>query len=445
VAEELRSRLPRLAGVALEDIRKRTAVLCIGVILFCIVVYQVAVLCLAWRWGSAQEFSQQIRGADLAPGNAEAWDRLGEALTSNFDSADPARAISFFQRAVEVDPRSAHDWMDLAQAYEINGNAAGAATAYEQAQRDYPISAEVSWKYGNFLLRQGKTAEGLHEVHQALVTDPSLITLAISRIWDAEADVQVILRDVLPAGEGARFQALNFFAVRHNQAAALETWEDIASLAKTKPIAIQDAFPFLEDLIRTDQAAQAARIWREVLAAARLPDAKLTDDSLIWNGGFEKPIVNGGLGWRLEQVPGAYISVDSTIYHSGRKSLRVDFTGGVNLDFWNVHEYVPVEPRTHYVFECFMRTQSISTDSGMRFEIEDLNDNGVQLLTPDLTGTNSWTPVRTDVATGQYTRFLDVRLRRLPSRLFDNKLSGTVWVDDVSLLQEPSQPAETRP
>jgi hypothetical protein len=429
----------------LEDGRKRAAVLCGAVIVFCAIIYQAGILFLAWHWGSAREFSEQIRGADLAPGNAEAWDRLGEALTSNFDNAQPAKAISFFQRAVKIDPRSAHDWMDLAQAYEIDGDVPQANAAYKNAQLDYPISAEVSWKYGNFLLRQGKTAEGLREMHQALVTDPSLVPLAISRIRDAEPDVHVIVRDVLPEGEEARFQALDFFAARHDQAAALETWEEIAALAKTRPISIQDAFPFLQELIRADQATQAERIWREALRAARWPESQPTDGSLIWNGGFEEPIANGGLDWRMEQAVGAYISTDSNIYHSGEKSLRVDFTGGVNLDFSNVQEYVPVEPSTHYVFQCFMRTQSISTESGMRFEILDLNDNQVSLMTPDLTGTNPWTPVRADVTTGQNTHFLDIRLRRLPSRLFDNKLSGTAWVDDVSLLQEPTPAAESHP
>lgn len=115
------------------------------------------------------------------------------------------------------------------------------------------------------------------------------------------------------------------------------------------------------------------------------------------------------------------------------------------MDFWNAHEYVPVEPLTHYVFQYFIRTQAISTESGMRFEIEDPNDKGAYALTSDLTGTNSWTPIHADITTGRDTHFLDVRLRRLPSRLFDNKLSGIVWVDDVSLRQAPGPDREPRP
>jgi len=38
-----------------------------------------------------------------------------------------------------------------------------------------------------------------------------------------------------------------------------------------------------------------------------------------------------------------------------------------------------------------------------------------------------------DLTTGPQTHFLAVRLMRTPSRMFDNKLGGTVWIAGVSL------------
>lgn len=411
---------------------------------FLAVVYPAIKLWLAWSWECSRSLGEQIRGASLTPGDAEAWDRIGEAVASNFD-AQPGAAVPFFEHAVKVDPRSASDWMNLAEAYEADGNIPGATAAYGRARQDYPISAEVSWKYGNFLLRQGQVSEGLKQVHRAVVTDYRLVPLALSRVWNSDPDVHVILNDVLPPGQYARLQALDFFAGIHERTAALETWKGVVSSAKAVPISLGDAFPYLQYLIATDQATEAESTWREAIAAARWPESQQASGSLIWNGGFEEPIASGGLDWRISQVAGAYTETDSNVHHSGAKSLRVDFTGGVNLDFWNVDQIVPVEPATNYVFEYFMRTQSISTESGLRFEVLDLNDNQVNLMTPDLTGTNPWTPMKIDIATGHKTRFLDIRLRRLPSRLFDNKLSGTVWVDDVRLLPKPASTTVSRP
>jgi hypothetical protein len=44
-----------------------------------------------------------------------------------------------------------------------------------------------------------------------------------------------------------------------------------------------------------------------------------------------------------------------------------------------------------------------------------------------------------DVTTSRETHFLQVRLLRTGSRLFENKLSGTVWIGDVSLVPVESE------
>lgn len=413
--------------------------------IFVAIIYQAATLWIAWHWERSSEQSEQIKGARLIPGNAEAWDRIGEAEEANFD-APPTAAIGLLKHAVKANPLSPRNWMDLAQGYEANADIVDANTAYQRAQGDDPISADVAWKYGNFLLRQGETAAGLQQVHRSLLGDPRLVPLAISRVWHSDPDVNAMLYQVLPENAPSWFYALDFFSAQHQNDAAMEIWEDIATLAKTTPIDIHAVFPFLQALISQDKASETQRVWQEAIAAARWPSTPAAAaQSQVWNGGFENPIADGGLDWRLEGGPGTYISTDSSIYHSGEKSLRVDFTGGFNVDFQGVHEIVPVEPSKSYKFAYFMRTRDISTDSGVRFEILDLNDNEVSLMTPDLTGTNRWTLKQAEVVTGRSTHFLDMRVRRLPSQLFDNKLSGTVWIDDVSLTPESPEGTKARP
>ena len=41
------------------------------------------------------------------------------------------------------------------------------------------------------------------------------------------------------------------------------------------------------------------------------------------------------------------------------------------------------------------------------------------------------------------THFLMVQLRRSQSRLFENKLSGTAWIGDVSLTPNSAKPQPT--
>jgi len=45
------------------------------------------------------------------------------------------------------------------------GSKGEADSYFRAAQAAYPISAEVSWKYGNFLLRQDRLPEAYAEIH----------------------------------------------------------------------------------------------------------------------------------------------------------------------------------------------------------------------------------------------------------------------------------------
>jgi hypothetical protein len=56
------------------------------------------------------------------------------------------------------------------------------------------------------------------------------------------------------------------------------------------------------------------------------------------------------------------------------------------------------------------------------------------VLTPNETGTLPWTLEQSDFTTGPKTHMLAIRLVRKPSQRLDNLLSGTVWIDDVSLV-----------
>jgi hypothetical protein len=114
---------------------------------------------------------------------------------------------------------------------------------------------------------------------------------------------------------------------------------------------------------------------------------------------------------------------------------RAEGLGGTNLALDEPKQYVPVEPGRGYHFHAYMRTQEITTESGMRFSLADPNHAGaVNLETADFTGSHAWTAVESDFTTGPDTHFLLVRLFRSPSRLFENKLEGTVWVADVSVV-----------
>ena len=372
-------------------------------------------------------------GAALEPGDAEAWDILGRHRQLDFANPDPVQAVKDYQRAVHDNPLSANHWMNLAGAYETIGDLNSAQHAFEQARAVYPISAEVAWNYGNFLLRQGQDAAAYAEIRQAVQSDPRLLRLAVSRVWRARHDVNVLLDQALPADVNAYVQALNFFASIRQTEAALSVWRRLLSLGK--PVPLQKTFPFFDELILDDRSAEARQVWTQALAAAGLPHDEPGNHSLVWNGSFSRDFDNGGLGWRWDSPWGVSFSFEPAPASYGVRALRLDFAGGRNLGLTEPAQYVPVEPSRVYHFHAYMRTAEITTESGMRFSIIDPNhDNAVDAQTENFTGSHPWTTLDIDVTTGPETHFLLVRLLREDSRLFDNKLRGSVWIADVSLV-----------
>ncbi len=237
-------------------------------------------------------------GAALEPGNGEAWDILGRFRQLDFVAGDPNEAIKDFQRAIHDNPLSSYYWMNLAGAYEATGDDSDARSAFEHAQTVYPLSAQVAWNYGNFLLREQQWAEGYAQIQLAVRADPSLLPLAISRTWRSNHDVDTLLNQVVPADVDAYLQTLDFFASIHEAEPGLSGVAAIDVTGKSRS-RCRDRFRFLDELIREDRSADASRVWREALSAAGLP-----------HEGAGKRIVDYGMGtlpatFRMEDWAGA--------------------------------------------------------------------------------------------------------------------------------------------
>jgi hypothetical protein len=153
--------------------------------------------------------------------------------------------------------------------------------------------------------------------------------------------------------------------------------------------------------------------------------------NLVTNGNFEYDIVNGGLDWRVLPVEGAVAALDN---FEGRRALRITFDGSRNLDFGQVFQYVLVQPNTRYVFQGRMRVQGITTDSGPRFQIRDgYNADHLFAGTENLIGDSDWVEERAEFRTGKDTRLLLLGVARPASEKFESQISGSVWIDDISL------------
>lgn len=387
----------------------------------------------AAHWAASPDPDMRLRAATREPLNAEFWYQLGRYWQLNFGHSDLPLAISYYRRATSINPGSAPYWMDLAGAYESADDIAQAEQAFREARDVYPVSAEAAWRLGNFLLRRGRIPEAFQHIHDAVVTDPKFTALAVSRCWRSTGDIGRILTEVLPDQANANWGAIQFFVQAREPVPAMAVWERIAAHRSSFPVS--QAFPLLDMLVETRHADDARIVWMQALLAAGIRADTGPNAALVWNGGFEQEFLNGGFDWRVTTAEGAKLGWDEQIVHSGQRSLRVDFDGSANVDFQHVWQYVFVQPATRYRLSAFVRAQDLITDSGLRFEIRDVSNPGAPLrFTPNVLGTQSWAEEAAEFTTAPDTKLLQIVLRRTRSEKLGNKIRGTTWVDDVTLV-----------
>jgi len=389
-------------------------------------------------WDASSNPASWLKAAKLEPGNADYWRHVGLTRQWDLNPSDMGDAMHYLQIAAKVNSRSSGVWMDLADTYATAGDAARAKEAYDRAQTSFPMSAEVAWRYGNFLLYQENYFEAYPKIREAISIDPSLTQSALTECWQSNPDVAPIVQGLLPDKREYYVSAVGFFLAQKLANPAVAVWN--RQRERGLAVDMEETVLLVDALISENRIREAQQVWRSGLQASNWVQDSEEGRSLVLNGGFEHDIANGGFDWREVPLSAANFDFDSAFAHSGTRSLRIEFDGTENVDFGHLFQYVPVASDSRYHFSVFVRTEGLTTDRGISFEILDAHHpEQVQVATRELTGTNPWTVLQTDLVSGPDTQAVKITLRRTPSWKFDNKFSGTVWVDDVTLTPAPAQ------
>ena len=385
----------------------------------------------AEQWNESSDPKKWLAAAQLEPGNARYWEQLALYSELNLGQRDRSRAADYLRRATQIDPLSERPWLELAALDEERGDFSAAKRAYEVARSDFPISPDVAWRYGSFLLRHGDLSAGFAALRRAIDNDPSLEASALAECWAFDPSADSIGDALLPPKPAYYVRAIRYFLLQKQTGAALVMWTQLLKL--NQPIAMRDAIDLSDHLLGEGRISEAHQVWQEALRRSAWPD-DADDTSVLFNGGFEHDFLNGGFDWRELPFRGVSYDLDSSVLHSGQQSLRITFDATASINFQHIFQYVYVAPHQPYLFLAYVRTEGISRGNGIQFDIFDPRHPGeLQISTPALAGTNGWTPVRVDFKSGADTQMLEILLRRAPGPAFDNQPRGIVWVDDVSL------------
>jgi len=368
------------------------------------------------KWGLESRFvASGSYTAGMAPTLAAFPNALVRLGAEAWGRQDVSGATLLFRNAVSRDPLNGGGWLRLAEAEKAGGNR---EVAREILDYVHGLGKNtLRWTWAETLLALDLDADS--------VVWENLNRMIENNRHTADA---LQLADVLLAREpeavDKRFEARNLPAYMK----WLIGWGRL-----------DQALVVREKMARMGLKDPKADAWlsARLLGQKRVSDARSLGETgvgRLTNPGFEADMANGpfdwrfsrqGSGWKIERVAG--------MASEGSYSLAVAFDGKKNASFHHLSRIVPVEPGRSYRLTAWWKGRDLSTDQGPFLEVYGHDAKGLHVKGPMLLGTRDWEKMSLKFTTPDDCHAVVVRLRRVPSRKLDNKIGGTVWVDDFRL------------
>ena len=370
-----------------------------------------------------------LHAAKLDPYNPDPFHKLGVLHQWNLLQVDLKESIGYFRKAIERNPLEQQYWLSLARIFQRMGEDSASKRALENAIFVFPTSYRGRWVSGNLLLQRGDLENALLHFSYILSHYPNQSSLVYDVWLKAINDPDFILERLIPGDPFSLHQYLTYLYGARDTDSARKAWAKLVSIGYKADR--EETIRYIDFLISCGELTEADQIWKARLREEGLPVP--SDGNPITNGGFEREMVlGGGFDWRIRTVAGAEISFDHSAAFEGECSLKIAFNGKENLNFHHVYQYVALKPNTNYLLSTHMRTEAVTTKSGLKVEVLGVGP-AFYGESESLTGDNGWKELTVQFRTPAHSQGGMIRVRRTKTDRFDRLISGTVWVDNVQI------------
>lgn len=339
----------------------------------------------------------------------------------------PDGAVELFGEALRRDTASPYRWCDLGEALLEAGQTEQARYCFQRGVESGPHSPQTLLRAANFHFRIGEEQKALPYTSRVLGMAPDYDAAVFGSYSRMGVSIEEVLARGIPADKRAAQSFFRYVLGQGGLREARAAWEWMGAHSFADDRLADEYAAFL---VRLGEYQAAASMWAAHVAPREEGYRVLNS---VYNGSFEREPARTTFDWRIASCQGVHAERDAAVASSGRWSLRIRFEGKENVAYNHVSQREVVKPGT-YRFEAEMRASEITTDQGVGFRIVDAEDGRrLDVRTERLRGTTDWRRVELRFRTPERTKLVEIQVVREPSLKFDNKISGTVWIDEVVL------------
>ncbi len=146
----------------------------------------------------------------------------------------------------------------------------------------------------------------------------------------------------------------------------------------------------------------------------------------IVNGGFEEYDGNRVKGYSFHDRPGEVSFVDTEVRHSGAASLRFENFGKFEYGHGRVMQEVQVRPYRSYRLTCWVKTDGLESDGGVRLILLSVEGRNLAPIEPGVPSTSDWRRIVMGFNSLQYDKV------RVYIGVWGGK-EGRFWLDDLAI------------
>ena len=379
--------------------------------------------------------------AALWPRNPEFHYRLSTLTFSLLGHQDTDEALRQARQATELGPLWVRYWGQLAWICEAAGNSQCADHAIERIRSLAPMDPEAISLAANYYLVSNKPTLALEQFQHLLRIAPDHGRDVFRICESAGYPTGQLEQAFIDAGPKVVMAYVAYLA-EHKPDSGRQVWDDLVRKAGSGsfPLTLALVGPYVDRLLQLGDGQELQNVRLDLEKLKLLTNEPDAEGNLVFNGSFEQPPANEGFDWRKTKEPYPIVDFTSGNAHGGKRCMRVDFTVGRNDTYLLVSQWLPLQPNSHYRLSAYVRSEGITSDSGPRLQIYDpLCRDCLDATSESTVGTTPWHEIHLDFATGQATRLGRLDVVRLPGRTFPRDITGTFWLDDVSLKLEPRE------
>jgi tetratricopeptide (TPR) repeat protein len=340
--------------------------------------------------------------------------------------ADAARLVSLYTEALRRDSASPYRWADLGDALAQNNQVPAASYCFQRALELNRGLPQIWLRDANFHFQTGAMDAALASAAHVLQTVPNYDGVLFNYFDRMIGDPGKVLA-AIGGDRRAAVSYANHLIATGQVDDARTAWRKLLQDGMADK---RLAASYVDLLLHAHRYAVAKADWTEFAGGPK--DAP----NLLFNGGFEDDPSGVALDWRIQPSDQFETAIDNTVAHDGKRSLRVRFLAKGNVYYANLTQLAIVPPGP-YELRAWVRSSGITTNECPRLEILDPElPTRLDLRTEPFCGASDWALVTQHFTVSAATPLLAIRVVRLASAKFDNRIDGSFWLDSVRIVPD---------